>query len=182
MSPRNCIYLIVLIALSASCTHYHPVSLGQGTPSDQEIVSCTAYILGFPYDRSYSRIDTILRQNGLTHEDVASVDQRVWPYLVGIYMSSCTVITLNEEGAKKEISSTEMVRIPEVDKSSKSETGKELTEEEKKEAARLACEKSKDTMRFRGRTIRCLNDCQLHHPLNQKACEDTYSRKFGNSN
>lgn len=164
---------LCLVSILVGCSHYGPVSLGQGVPSDKEVVSCTPSVLTFPLEREKRRMDTILRQNQLTPDDVASVEERAWPYLSPLFMSTCTVVVLNEQGAKKTGVMSEPI-LPDFLNTG----GTKLEKKKKKNERPWANSPSRGTIFFRKKRIDYIEDCRQFHPLIQKSCEANYKRKF----
>ncbi len=158
--------LVICLILLVNCASYSPITMGQSAPSNQEIVSCTNYFFGFPYNRANNRIDTVLRQNNLTPAEVSTVEKRTWFYLFPFYMNACTVITLNKEGAQKQGVSSELVRLVAKEPVAVPNIPKKY------------CKTNTGDLFFHSMTIKCLEDCQRVHPLNQKACEEAYNNKF----
>jgi len=152
--------------LFINCSHYSPVSVGHGEPSNLQVESCTDYILGFPTFGERRRLDTLLRANNLTPEDVATLESRSWFYLFPFYGKGCTIVSLNKKGAQKTntnamaIEISPKTAIPSVFDPSKN------------------CNEKTGDLFFRNTKISCIEACQQVHPLNQKKCREAYSRKF----
>lgn len=159
-------FVLSSLFLFTNCSHYAPISIGQGEPSNLQIESCTDYILVFPTFGKRKRIDTVLRENNLTPEDVASVESRSWFYLFPLYGNSCTIVSLNKKGAQKKNGNVEVI-----------ESSKKSLKVNSWDPSKICNEKTGD-LYFRNTKIQCLEACQNIHPLNQRKCRDAYSRKF----
>jgi hypothetical protein len=92
------LFLLPVLILSLSCSHFSGVQMGKGERSETKIEMCSHKFFGFPSSPKKGTIDLLLRDNGLTTEHVYTLDRSSWYYLFPFYFNSCNLAQLNKEG------------------------------------------------------------------------------------
>ncbi len=97
---------------------------------------------------------------------MATVESKSWLYLFPLYGHSCTIVSLNKEGAQKKNANA---------KENESSNGPLKA---KRWDPQNGCGTKTGDLFFRNMKIQCLEDCQRLHPLNQRKCREAYKKKF----
>lgn len=151
------INLLALLLLMTSCSYYQAASHNKGDYTGVDIKGCSTNLFGIPLSPSDSRLDLIMSENQITHEDIYTVQNQTTLFLGELLFQNCTVVSLNESGAKK-------YSLNQPSSTSASSDKKKRKKKKKKDALFL----------FKNVYIEKLDDCNKVPKKNKAQCRKKY--------
>ncbi len=147
--------LFVVLLTLTSCSYYQAASHNSGKYTGVDVKGCSTNFLGIPFSPEKSRLDKILNENNIDHKEIYTVQNKTTHYLGDLLFENCTVVSLNEKGAKKHPGTSE--------KKSSSKTVEKFVE---KDENRIFL--------FKGKNIKDMNDCKKVAKKDQAACRKKF--------